>query len=342
MLLILTITSCNVFLGPEPDKSPKGIFDQIWNDVNETYALFRVKGIDWDAVYHKYSPLVTQNMADYNLFIVCGNMMNELNDLHSFLRSPFGVSLYLYEDETDYGKPDYAFPSPPVLTDDGIYTGDGTGSYFYYGTFRDKPNVGYLYINDFLGFNISLDVIPDWAKEIDGIVKYLLDTDALVIDIRNNGGGMGSNVDYIASRFISQTYNYAVSRTKNGPGPNDFTDPVTWTIVPAGVRYTKRIILLTNRETPSAAEWFTLALRNQSHVIHMGEKTAGGMSARIVRPLINGWAYTLSVQEVQAGDGNFYDGVGIPPHVELLGDYINWKKVLDYALGVIFPPDMGS
>jgi len=78
MTLILTVvllSSCQIFLGPDPDNNPRGIFDRIWTDFDETYALMDVKGINWNDVYNKYSPRISSDMNDRQLFEVCADML---------------------------------------------------------------------------------------------------------------------------------------------------------------------------------------------------------------------------------------------------------------------------
>ena len=341
LLIIFSISACQFFLGPDPAGSPRGIFDRIWTDFDETYALFGVKEIDWDKVRAEYSPQIYSGMSDYELFRVCSNMLNTLNDYHVSLLSPFGVSIYLNYNNIEYNVYE-VFPGIGIfniqmdyLKDNGEITDD---EMFLYGVFTSNENIGYVYLISFWDDSgIGLDLVQNWVKEIDGILKSLKNTDALVLDIRSNIGGSGSNMDYIASRFATEKKNYAVSSTKSGPGRDDFSTPVTWTVKPSSSAYTKPIVLLTNEGTISAGEWFTLALRTQSHVTHVGMPTCGALSARIVRPLINGWKYSMSVQKVTDVNGNSFEGKGISPNEEhLISDKTNYggDAQLEYAINL--------
>ena len=346
LLLIFLVSACHVFLGPDPDNSPRGIFERIWNDFNETYALFDIKEIDWDEIYKKYSPKIHNGMSNYDLFIVCSQMLNELDDYHVALASPFGVSYLLNNPGMDYLDMVYnereMFSLRVVrggyLDTGAKYAGGGRIMYGNIKPDKSRHPVGYIYIEDFLSSGVGLDPVSDWAKEIDGILQALEDTDWLILDIRNNGGGLGSNMDYIAGRFAAVRKDYIKSSTKNGPGRNDFSAPLTWSVQPAGTRYTKQVVLLTNRETASAGEWFATALRTQSHVTIVGQTTNGAFSTRVVRPLVNGWEYTVSVQKVTDIDGIPLEGKGvIPDHAientwEELSSYLDSQ--LEYAVGM--------
>jgi C-terminal processing protease CtpA/Prc len=120
-------------------------------------------------------------------------------------------------------------------------------------------------------------------------------------------------VDYIAARFASTREDYVRVRTKNGPGRYDFSSPVYFTINPAGTRYTKPVVLLTNKQTISGGEWFTLSLLSQDHVTHTGSATNGAFSLGLERRLANGWLYWVSVQIVEDMNGVCHEGTGIIP-----------------------------
>jgi len=320
-LVIVLLSACHVFLGPDPDNSPKGIFDSIWNDFNETYALFDVKGIDWDEVYKTYSPEIQPDINSFRLFRICEEMLYELDDPHVRLISPFSNPSEKEAFDLEYVT--------NKLNGGGAFVGDNM---FFYGTFQEKPDVGYIYIRSFksIKINNTFDPIQPWAKEIDDILQSLANTDSVILDIRDNGGGVPAYAEYIAGRFVAVEKDYIKASTKNGPGRNDFSSPVSFTIRPAGPVYTRPVVLITNNQTASAAEWFTLALRTQNHVTHVGETTRGAFSVMIIRPLINGWEYTMSIQKVTDIEGNCYEGIGITPEHIVAGD----DAQLDYALSL--------
>ncbi len=187
---------------------------------------------------------------------------------------------------------------------------------FHYGTFASNRRVGYIHVATFANGDVGMALAQDWVKDIDKITASLKDTDALILDLRGNRGGLQSNVDYIAGRFASEKKEYIELRTKDGPGRNDFSSSLTESVKPAGTRYTKPIILLTNKQTISGGEMFTLALLTQNHVTHSGGTTTGAFSLSLDRRLINGWRYTISVQKVTDMNGICYEEIGITPPAE--------------------------
>jgi C-terminal processing protease CtpA/Prc len=336
ILAVVLLSSCQVFLGSDPDDSPRGIFDRIWTDFDETYALMDVKGINWNDVYNTYSPQIASGMGERRLFEVCAAMLETLKDAHVYFMSPFAYS-------NSGGRFDAANKEPfslevvkTYLTNGGAVAGDGM---FLYGTFSSKQDVGYIYIAGFALGATGIAQSQDWAEAIDGVVQSLAHTNSLVLDLRGNTGGLLSNVNYIASRFASAHKDYAEVRTKNGSGRHDFSAPITNDITPAGSRYTKPIVLLTNKQTISGGEWFTLALRSQGHVTHVGGTTHGAFSLSLERSLINGWIYSVSVQKVTDMAGVCYEGIGISPEHEVANTEEDLAsdvdKQLEHAMGLL-------
>jgi len=319
-VLLLTVTlllSCELLLGPEPDTSPEGILKSLWDDFNNIYAYmdFRMSENllfdDWYDVYYNqqrgYARRVTSNMSDDSLFNVCAWMLRELKDPHVGLYAPGKFASSYTEDDEDFNL---------ELIKQQL-TNRGTGKYknFYYGTFS-SANIGYIHIIGFTEDNVD-PMNQTWGKAIDDIIIDIAHTDALILDIRGNRGGHVYAMEYIAARFASAHKEYLIARQKNGPGPNDYQKPRTHIITPANIRYTKPILLLTNKDTVSVSERFTMALRTQDHITHIGTKTRGALSVRIERPMINGWFYSISSERVTDMNGKIYEGVGIEPDVRV-------------------------
>ena len=340
ILILLLFSACQAFLGSDPENNPIGIFNQLWGDFNRSYALFdeRLGDKTWSEIGDYYSEQIAPDINNWDLFRLCAQMVNTLNDPHVSLRSPFRHSSYYLTDQagrTGFVREDIQ----AQLINEGKLAG---GEMFLYGRFTSKPTAGYLHIRKFIdNSGIGLNIVQDWAKEIENIVRELRDTtDFLIVDVRNNEGGFSINRLYIASHFVSVPRDYIRVSTKNGPGPNDFSAPLVKSIRPAQVTYTKPIVLLTNTWTTSSAEWFTLALLSQDHVTHAGETTRGSLSARLDRQLVNGWIYSMSIQRVTTADGRQVEGKGISPNREhtialsSLDHSYGWDTQLRHALNM--------
>jgi len=324
--------ACNVFLGPEPDIAPQAVLKNLWNDFNEVHAYIDIRMSynrnfeSWDAVYEHYNSILMSRIPEPGggidgkyLFYICSDMLGELADPHVSMFAPGGNFFWPKSDETQKAEEGWfilTLIKEKYLKDRGI----NRGGYFTYGRFIEPfNNIGYIYIASFI--DNGKQEKQDWVREINDIMEFFQDNGdikAIVIDIRNNSGGSGPIAEYIASRFTSVQKNYMKASAKNGPGRNDFSAPMIFRVRPEGTRFTKRIALLTNKATVSAAEWFTMALKTQSHVTHVGTPTRGAFSPKTSRPMINGWYYTISAFRVTDIDGNCFEGKGLSPEPEYI------------------------
>ena len=92
-LLALCFASCErAFMDADEGYDPVSVFDYLWNKVDQQYAFFDVKGVDWDSVREVYRPKVDDDMGRDSLFRVCAAMLNTLRDGHTNLISGFDVS----------------------------------------------------------------------------------------------------------------------------------------------------------------------------------------------------------------------------------------------------------
>jgi hypothetical protein len=114
---------------------------------------------------------------------------------------------------------------------------------------------------------------PKVKNKIDRIFAELSDIDALIIDLRSNGGGSPDLVRYISSYFFDKKthLNSIYWRATNR---ND----EYWTIddLPSRKRPDLPIYILTSKNTFSAAEEFTYNLKVRKRAYVVGEKTKGG------------------------------------------------------------------
>jgi len=339
VLPVFALMSCQLFLGQDSDTSPEEVLKSLWNDFNNIHANldFRmcnnVKYNSWYDVYHNeqngYSFKIYPDMSEESLFIVCANMLKELNDPHVGLYAPGKFASSYFESREDFN---YSTVKSHLI-------GNGNNEYknFLYGRFLSAPEIGYIYIISFTNEG-SAPEHQEWGKAIDNIINMLADTHAVVLDVRSNRGGEIFVMEYIAARFASEQKDYIKTRTKTGPGSNDLSAPKIYTIKNINKAsdnlygYTKPIVLLTNKNTVSAAEWFTMALRTQSHVTHIGTPTCGALSSRKERFMINGWFYSISPERVTDMNGKYYEGIGISPDKEHIIENKSGDEQLDYAL----------
>ncbi len=168
-------------------------------------------------------------------------------------------------------------------------------------------NVGYL---DLRGF-VPLELGKDKAV---ASMRFLSDTDALIIDLRKNGGGAPDMVAFLCSYFFGNRKVHLNDLYWREPNHTD-----EWWTTPElpGPKYgNKSVYLLTSHFTFSAAEEFAYDLQNQKWVTIVGETTGGGAHpggpARLNEHFGLGIPRGRAINPITKTD---WEGVGVKPEI---------------------------
>lgn len=180
-----------------------------------------------------------------------------------------------------------------------------------------EGNVRYGHLDDAVGY-VAIESFRgrDWLGDIDDALRAL-DVAALVVDIRDNGGGDNGLAVAVAGRFADRERTYGYVRLRDGPAHDDFTGYIAERVHPAGRRFSGPVAVLTNRRTMSAAEDFLLAMRSIPGVRVIGDTTAGASGGPIVRELPNGWTFQLSEWIAYTANREPFEGIGLAPDIAL-------------------------
>lgn len=299
LFLALSFTACvdeDVY-----EDSPSGNFEALWKIMDEHYCFFQEKGVDWDSVHAVYAPRFNAGMTDDQELEVLGNMLAELKDGHVNLFASFDYSRYWGFHE-DYPK-NYS----DTLARHYLGTDYRISNGFKYRIMDD--NVGYLRVPSFE------DTIG--AGNLDDILLYLQPCLGIIIDLRDNGGGMLTAAEALAARFTDKEILVGYMRHKTGKGHNDFSDMEEQTLKPAkGIRWHKPVVVLTNRSVYSAANEFIKYMRHCPHVTIVGDRTGGGAGLPFSSELPNGWSIRFSACPMYDTDKQSTEN-GIEPDIKV-------------------------
>ena len=315
LLITGTLSSCI-----EEDKfrnSPQGNFDALWSIIDERYCFFEHAeeefGLNWNDTYTKYAPLVEKAESNAELFDIYGNMLRELRDGHVNLTSIYGTTYYR----------DWHLDHPENFSDSiqRNYLGNDfrlTNGIKYSTLLPDS--IGYIYVESFAsGFN---------EDNIAVMLLRLAKMKGIILDIRNNGGGMLTAAESLAGHFTSEKRHCGYIQHKTGKGHNDFSSPEPLYIEPANVVWGKPVVLLTNRGVYSAANHFTMLMKPLPQVIVAGDKTGGGSGMPLNSTLPNGWSVRFSACPILDIEGRHTE-FGIEPHKKVHMTQADWDKGRD-------------
>lgn len=277
--ILLPLSGCEKLLeGNKPPTDPVAVFEELWKLVDERYALFAIKGVDWAEVYSEFRAQVNPAMSEHELFDVLTDMLFTLKDGHVSLMSPTDTATY----DIFYT----AYPANfnyQVILNNYLYNDFET-----IGPLICKivNNVGYIYYNSF-----SNDITEQQADEL---LKYISQAKGLIIDVRNNTGGDSRNVDVLFKRFIQEKLLVKYEKRKKGKGHDEFYEPEPYYLSPAPVVYGNPVILLTNRSSYSVCNDFALYMSQLPQVQLLGDRTGGGGAIPFQYILSNGWRIQYS------------------------------------------------
>ena len=311
-LLGLSLTACST--KEEFSNDPYKNYDQLWQILDRNYCYFDIKlpqGVSWRDLYHKHAAELRPGMTTDSLFLVMTKLLAELKDGHVNLSTAFDYGRY-WKWKTDYPK---TFDTE--LTE--AYLGDSyriAGALQYTTLLHNghaQDSIGYIRL---ASFSSGLS-----SANINAALSRLVKCRALIIDIRNNGGGQVTHSDMLARHFIIERKLIGFISHKTGPGHQDFSQrqPLYLEPLSRGIKWQRPVVLLIDRGVYSAANDFTLRMKGLRFVTIMGTQTGGGAGLPMSSELPNGWGVRFSSSRTYDASGADVE-FGIQPDYELTFD----------------------
>jgi hypothetical protein len=169
-------------------------------------------------------------------------------------------------------------------------------------------NIGYLKFNMFADPSVC-------GATATAAMNFLGNVDALVIDLRENGGGDPKMISLLCSYLFAQPTHLNDVWTRKGNTTQQF-----WTLpyVSGKLLADKPVYVLTAKRTFSGAEEFTYDLKNLKRATIVGETTGGGAHLvgghRIDDHFMIGVPFA---QAVNPASKTNWEGVGVEPDVKV-------------------------
>jgi hypothetical protein len=196
-----------------------------------------------------------------------------------------------------------------------------------------RGNVGYLKFNKFADAQQGGDRMV-------AAMAWLADTDALILDLRDNGGGEPNMVQLIASYFFGAeepVHLNDMAYRRRGTRAEDLTQWWTLPYLP-GRRYVDReVYVLTSARTFSAAEELVYDLQVRNRATIVGETTGGGANDNDFRRLGDHYRASISIgHAINPVTHTNWEGKGIEPNVKVPKEQAlptAYKSALEHLIG---------
>lgn len=283
LLLPLLMVSCTHRFGDVVDNTPIGNYDLLWKTIDTKYCFLDEKNVDWNEVYDRYLPSVqalkvTDEIA---LFDTMSSMLNVLEDGHVNLYSNFDVFSCSKWYEGYPENYNWEIIKSQYLRDYRLAGG------MYYNTIADGK-IGYIYYGSFSNSFSSSNLAY--------IFSSFRNCKGLILDVRHNGGGSLEYAYQLASAFFREDKVVGYWQHKSGAGHNDFS-PLKEMVVEADAmkcKWLRPVVVLCDRHTYSAANFFVNAMRYAPYATIMGGTSGGGGGMPLSYELPNGWMVRFS------------------------------------------------
>lgn len=313
---------------PDYKNNKLGNFDALADIIDSRYCFLSDKDIDWKQTVAQYRSMITPETSELELFSICSTLLDELKDGHVNLTSRFSTSYYRawwtdYPQDFNLRTLEENYLDFDWMSTSGIM-------------YKQLPGeIAYMYYPSFS--NVISEVSLDY------ILAILYNSRGLIIDIRNNGGGLLTNINTLVGRFIDKSFIGGYILHKTGPGHDDFSEPypITYDPAPKGrIKWHGPVIILTNRSCFSAANNFTSVMKSLPNVTIVGAKTGGGGGLPFSSELPNGWGVRFSACPILNADFEIIEsGVDPSPGCEVHASDEELAKgvdaILDFAISLL-------
>jgi len=171
-------------------------------------------------------------------------------------------------------------------------------------------NIGYMDLRIFFA--------PKYAGETAAAaMRFLSHCDALIIDLRNNGGGWDEMVTFLMTYFFDgdEAVDFSVSYS---PYRDSYYQSRTAPYVPGRIFPEAPLYVLTSKSTFSGAEAFAHYMKHLGRATIIGERTRGGQSPVEIQTIGEGYViYIPESKLVKDVTGKMWEGVGVKADIEV-------------------------
>ena len=177
-----------------------------------------------------------------------------------------------------------------------------------------ENNLGYISIKSF-----DEDTADDFRSALKNLEAKNIK--GLIVDVRNDGGGLLNIVENIADRLLGKA---VIVYTQDNKGNKEYlrSSDKEKVSIP--------IVVLTNGNSASASEILTGAILDNKAGISVGTTTYGKGLVQQVVPLRDGTGYKLTTAQYFTPNGSYINEKGIKPTIEVKEEKDQLPRAISY------------
>lgn len=298
---VLFLSQCTLLNEPKEYKYDKEkVLLDLCTTIKNNYSYLSYKKIKIDSLYSAYYTKLSNYEGD-RIFNLLYDVLGELKDGHVDFYSLGGFPIQPY--------------TPPRMTKDKhsydplVVRNYSSNPFQLSGEKKIESgllngNIGYV--------NISTLENGDgkWIYDFSNIISSFTNTNGIILDIRNNGGGSDLISYYIVQQLLSKPMLSPIWLDAKGKELNRIT------LNPSSKNpYKKNIVLLQNGGCFSSAEGFICMMRELPNVTTIGDTTGGGSGAPQLFQLAENLTIRISTKIQLTYERKYIEWNGIEPDI---------------------------
>lgn len=279
------------------------LIDSISAALNQTYIFEDVAHKMGEFIHEQHQKGIYKDLTNPDEFgrMLTEDMRSISHDLHLGVRFASDEQIH------------FACTAEPTDEDIEAYREEAAYNNFgFRKAERIKGNIGYLRFDGFTNTDLA-------GQTAIAAMNFLGYVDALIIDLRYNGGGSPTMIQLLSSYLFDDSRHLNSFYIRDG----DITEQY-WTqqYVSGPKLLDADVYVLTSNNTFSAAEEFTYNLKNMKRATIIGETTGGGahpVQSRCFEglPFILRLPYGRAINPIS---GTNWEGTGVEPDIKVAAD----------------------
>ncbi len=169
---------------------------------------------------------------------------------------------------------------------------------------KDEHKIGYIYISIF-----SNTTALQFKNALDDLKKQQVDS--FIFDVRENTGGHLTTVVNMLSELLSKEH--IIYQVEKNNAINKF-----YSLGNKDIEYP--IVIIQNGGSASAAELFSVSLKENLNAVIVGENSYGKGTIQELNYLSNGDSYKYTTKKWLSPKGNWINKVGVEPNIKVALD----------------------